>query len=152
MNCPTKWFVTPQPPGCPISPYVIGDAVFQPFENVFMIWFGAQKTIFVVYQSRQSPRWQQFPDTFQQGMPENDPALVAPEGRVQPQRGFGLVWRSRARVRQRLGWATGPESVYQGILQIDTLGNRFISGPGGEVYEFKGDLTNWQIFKLANQN
>lgn len=112
-----------------------------------MIWFGPQKVIFAVYQSDKKPRWQQFSDTWTEDKPAIDPALTPPDGMFQPMRGFGWVWRTTRGLRDKLGWATGQEMPYQAALQIDTLGNRFIGGPNGEVYQLDADLSNWQMLR-----
>ena len=53
--------------------------------------------------------WQSVADTFVDGQPESDPAIVAPWGYYQPIRGFGKVWREEPGVRDRLGWGTEKE-------------------------------------------
>jgi hypothetical protein len=115
-----------------------------------MIWFGPDRTIFAIYQTTNKPRWQQFADTWTPGAPESDPSLVPPEGMLQPVRGFGIVWRSNARVRQRLGWATSAEIAFQGAFQLDTLGNRFIRGARNEVYQLTSDLADWRVVNPGN--
>ncbi len=150
LPCTDRWFFTPRPFNCPMSAYTAGPAVSQQFEHGLMIWFGAERVIFVVYDATTRPRWQQFADTWAPDAPESDPSLAPPDGMFQPVRGFGLVWRSNARVRQRLGWATKPEVSYQSALQLDTLGNRFIRGPQNEVYQLNGDLANWQVITPRN--
>jgi hypothetical protein len=147
LACAERWFFVPRPLDCPIAPYTNGPANFQQFERGFMIWFAPQRTIFVVYQPPNKPGWQQFVDTWQEGSPDSDPSITPPEGLFQPMRGFGLVWRTKPRVRQRLGWATGPELPYPSVLQIDSVGSRFIRGPHNEVYRLNADLAGWQIVK-----
>jgi hypothetical protein len=51
----------------------------------------------------------QYADTFVDGSP--DPTTQPPPGLYAPVRGLGKVWREQtaSRVRERLGWATGPE-------------------------------------------
>ena len=46
-----------------------------------------------------------------------DPAIVPPDGRFQPIRGFGKLWRERPDVRDRLGWALGVELGFDAKLQ-----------------------------------
>ncbi len=145
--CTPAWVFKSRPASCPLDTAVRGSAGFQQFERGFMLWFGPQKVIFAVYQSDRKPRWQQFSDTWTEDKPATDPALTPPDGVFQPVRGFGLVWRTARGVRDKLGWATGQETPYQAAFQIDTLGNRFIGGPGGEVYQLNADLSNWQILR-----
>jgi hypothetical protein len=122
-------------------------AAFQQFENGVMIWAGSQNTIFVIYASNKAPRWSQYPDTWKDGMPDSDPGLVPPAGMLQPIRGFGLVWRGKRGVRDRLGWATGPEMPFQGDFQLDTDGNRYVEGAHGEVYRLSGDFKSWLLVR-----
>jgi hypothetical protein len=69
---------------------------------------GDYKTIYVLFDDNTVQR---FEDTYVDGQPE--PEVLPPAGLYAPQRGFGRVWRegTGARVRERLGWATAPESV-----------------------------------------
>ncbi len=145
LPCDTRWFFTPRPYNCPMSAYELGPSVYQQFEHGFMVWFGADHVIFAVFQSTGKTRWGQYTDTWTADMPDSDPSLVPPEGLLQPVRGFGLVWRSARGVQQRLGWASSPEVSYEGALQVDILGNRYLRGPHGEVYQLNADLTNWQM-------
>ena len=119
----------------------------QQFEHGFMIWFQPMGMIYVVYQPPIKPGWQQFADTWKEGSPDVDPSITPPEGKYQPMRGFGLVWRTKSRVRQRLGWATSQEVSYASALQIDSVGTRYIRGPQYEVYQLTGDLSTWQVIK-----
>jgi hypothetical protein len=66
------------------------------------------KTIYVLFDDGTT---QSFPDNFVDGSPE--PNIASPTGLFTPVRGFGKVWRegTGARVRERLGWATAPETV-----------------------------------------
>ncbi len=112
-----------------------------------MIWAGSQNTVFIIYESKKAPRWSQYPDTWKDGMPDSDPGLVPPSGMIQPIRGFGLIWREKRGVRDRLGWATGPEMPFQGDFQLDTAGNRYVEGAHGEVYLLTSDFKNWQLVR-----
>jgi hypothetical protein len=150
IPCPDRWFFMPRPENCPMGPYILGPALFQQFEHGFMIWFGTQRTFFVAFQPPTKPRWQQLADKYAEGIPDSDPALVPPTGLIQPVRVLGYLWRSTPRLRQRLGWATSPEVAYQGMLQIDILGNRYVLGPAREVYQLSGDLANWQVIASKN--
>jgi len=61
--------------------------------------------------------WRIFPDTWIEGQAENDPSLSPPEGRVQPGRGFGKLWREDATVREKLGWGLRVEEGLTAPLQ-----------------------------------
>ena len=71
-------------------------------------YYGAYKTIYVLFDDNTVQRFQ---DTYVDGDPE--PEILPPAGLYAPVRGFGKVWRegTGARVRERLGWATAPETV-----------------------------------------
>ena len=90
------------------------------FERGTMIWVesveseAVQPVIFVLYDDQ---TWAQFNDTFQDGEPESDPAIVPPAGYHQPTRGFGKLWRETSTVRERLGWALEQERGFQTLWQ-----------------------------------
>jgi hypothetical protein len=66
--------------------------------------------IFVLFQDGSV---QQFQDDYVEG--DSEPAVTAPAGLYAPKRGFGKLWRegTGAKVRERLGWATAPETLAQ---------------------------------------
>lgn len=79
-------------------------------------------------------------------MPPNDPALIPPAGLLQPERGFGLLWRNSPTVRERLGWALTPEAGYTATVQIDSAtGARYLTGPGGTIYGLPANGESWFI-------
>jgi hypothetical protein len=145
--CTVNWYFNPRPLPCPLGPAVTGPAAFQGFELGFMIWYGPEKIIYTVYTSSGRRAWNQFPDQWNATMPENDPSLVPPEGKLQPVRGFGLLWRNTQGVRERLGWAVGNEVGYVANVQLDSNGNRYIQLPTGGVYMLKGDKSDWVVYK-----
>jgi hypothetical protein len=123
------------------------DAAQQTFERGVMIWVGAERRIYVLYDDQASPAWAAYPDNFNDGQQESDPSLTPPTGLMQPVRGFGLIWRSEAGVRDRLGWATLPEVGY--TAQIDgaatDAGNvTYISSQEGGAFALSGQGQNWQ--------
>ena len=122
-----------------------GAAAFEPFEHGVMLWSISLNVIFVLYDSPAKPRWQQFTDSYTAGMPDSDPSLAPPPGLQQPIRGIGLVWRQSAKVRERLGWATGPEIPYLGAFQIDMDGERYMQSNTGQVYHLSADQSNWEL-------
>ena len=54
-------------------------------------------------------------------------SIIAPDGRVAPVRGFGLVWRGEANgaesvwIRDKIGWGLYPESGFQAHYQQEIL-------------------------------
>ena len=113
-------------PGCE------GDIVQQAYENGHMFWVGktleerciighdfalGSGEIWVVIfgNSGQDGDWLRFDDDWNPDVElEDDPAIDAPEGLVEPVRGFGKVWREKLTddERETLGWATGPEFLF----------------------------------------
>lgn len=145
--CSVPWFFTnPRLPECPPNAAVESQAAAQFFQYGKMFWVGQQDAIYVIYEDTASPRWQVFQDTFEDGMPESDPALdfQAPAyADWQPRRGFGLIWREQPGVFERLGWAESAyEQEYTARLQTRSDGTIFLGDPNGRVYAL---LTNGQI-------
>ena len=101
---------------CPYGT-VVSDAAYQSFEGGNMIWLEGSRMIYVLYSDG---RYRSYTDDFQEGDPESDPSIVPPEGRYQPIRGFGLVWRTEPDVREGLGWALAPEVGFSGWSQSYT--------------------------------
>jgi hypothetical protein len=95
---------------CPYGT-VVGNAAYQAFDRGYMIWLEGNRTIYVLH----ADGWYEtYADDFHEGDPESDPSIVPPDGRHQPVRGFGLVWRTHPNVRDGLGWALAPEVGFQG--------------------------------------
>ena len=117
MGCPFSWFFQPAPDGCPGGPPEPTTQVEQRFDDGLMIWLAATQEILVLFSDDGSPAWGRYPDTFTEGLPESDDNLAPPPERLQPVRGFGLVWRENNAVQERLGWALEPELGYDGIIQ-----------------------------------
>lgn len=148
--CDSTWFfIQPRPASCPLNPPLASQGVFQQFQNGYMIWVQQQGAIYVLYNDPTLPRWQVFKDFYQEGMPEDDPAYAAAPtpGTWQPRRGFGLLWRSNALVRQRVGWAVQQwEQPYSVQTQTSADGMIFISLPQSGVFGLSPGGNNWQSF------
>lgn len=116
--------------GCPVSGGAsIALMALQPFERGLMVWRGDTRQIIALANSGQL--WQ-VSDSWNEGMPPDDPAFSPPPGVVQPVRGFGLVWRSNVAIRDALGWGTQPEAPAQGFWQDFERGAML--AVGGMVY------------------
>jgi photosystem II stability/assembly factor-like uncharacterized protein len=102
--------------GCPSQPAEQALFAEQPFERGRMIWDAKTAQIYVLLETG---TWQAFDDTFKDGVdPSSDPALVPPQGRIQPVRGFGKVWRQQLGGPQAAtGWALGDERPVDGWRQ-----------------------------------
>jgi hypothetical protein len=105
------------------------DAAVQPFEHGLMLWLGADSHAYSdpVYVLFEGGQYQRFAD---QGAA--DPAVVGeiPAGFYAPGDHFGKVyWEGTgARVKERLGYATGPEVSSPGAFQQFWNGRMFWTG------------------------
>ncbi len=171
--CPDAFFFTSAPPpasaGCPYRPAARIQAAEQVFEHGRMIWIDAipaessrtgsaePSRIYVFYDPGVVDAWgvwQFYADTWVEGEPETDPALVPPEGRFQPIRGFGKVWRVTPEVRNRLGWAVATETGYRADYQWGSdyyfqAGSLFLKAASGKVLkldENQGLHSYWSIW------
>jgi hypothetical protein len=110
----------------------------QSFENGRMLWLQPNREIWVIINAPDSEThgdWLIFEDTFVEGEPEYDPDITPPVDGLQPERGFGKLWRENDEVRDALGWGTTPEfgfvTTYEyragGYLNSD---GEFVPAPG----------------------
>ena len=112
--------------GCPEGSPNFVYLAQQPFQNGRMIWREDNATIYVLYNDGV---WHSFEDTFEEGQPETDPNIVAPEGLFQPARGFGKVWREKlGGPDAAVGWATLPEQGVNASVQAWENGLLFSFG------------------------
>jgi len=102
-------------------------AAYQAFQYGYMIWLQSNDMIYVMFQDG---TWEQFPDSFYDGMMEIDPNITAPYGFVQPRRGFGVIWRQHRHVRDALGWGLHVEAAYTAHHTYSPAsGERRLTGP-----------------------
>lgn len=145
--CPHTYFFTPEPAACPLYAASSTLAAEQVFEHGRMIWLKSvradgevlvQDVILVLYDDNQ--RHEMFENTWQEGLPESDPTLTPPPGRVQPVRGFGKLWRENLDVRERVGWGLSPERAYTAVWQPqlrDSISSvAYLSVADGRVLRF----------------
>jgi hypothetical protein len=91
----------------------------QPFQHGQMIWRSDEPAIYVLYNDGTYTRYE---DQWTEGQQISDPTLNAPEGAMQPTRGFGRIWREQlggvkgANV-PRIGWATEEEKGMNAAVQ-----------------------------------
>ena len=124
-----------------------------------MFWLQPTNQIWVLkITSEGHGTWEIYEDTFVDGEPETDPSLVPPEGRYQPERGFGKLWRESGNLREELGWGVTPEFGYVSNYEyhaggtIDANG-QYVPGPGyhilfslgGELFRFNEADGTWQL-------
>lgn len=114
----------------------------QPFEHGRMFWIQPRGQIWVMIETEDGHgRWRVYEDTFEDGQPEYDPAIVPPaEGLYQPERGFGKLWREQAEVREALGWAVTPDEFgyvsryeYHLLRTVDEMGTPTASRAGYHI-------------------
>jgi serine/threonine-protein kinase len=100
--------------GCPRGQALQIAAGWEPFERGWMLWRGDLHQIYVL---RQAGAWAVYDDLWRDGDMQWDASIVPPGGFMQPVRGFGLVWRQQAGVRDDLGWATASEATFDATFQ-----------------------------------
>jgi hypothetical protein len=121
----------PAPIGCAMGPGSESLFAFQPFELGMMFWHGEADAIYVL---QQDGTWAEYEDTWEEGQPDRDPTLVPPDGRYQPVRGFGKVWRDfLGGVDAWVGWATAEERGFDSIVQPFAQGT-LLRGVNDVVY------------------
>ncbi|MCL4250220.1 MAG: hypothetical protein KJ065_18875 [Anaerolineae bacterium] len=149
--CENTWFMRDhRPTDCARDPGRRSHATFMQFESGFMLWVTQLDTIYVLYLGQSSPRWQAFEDTFEDGMIEYDPALNVdqPPYTYQPRRGMGLIWRERAEVRNRLGWAVAEyEFPFETIVQTAADGTVYIRERHGGLFVLDADGADWLLYE-----
>jgi hypothetical protein len=131
----------------------------QVFEGGRMFWLEPTQEIWVMIVTDEGQGdWQIFRDTFVEGDPESDPDLEPPEGLLQPERGFGKLWRENPDLREGLGWAVTPEFGFVTTYAYHPGGsltgdNTYVEGPGyhtlsslyEEVFRFNEADFTWQL-------
>ncbi|MBC8171740.1 MAG: hypothetical protein H7X77_08705 [Anaerolineae bacterium] len=135
----------------------------QTFENGRMFWLEPIDQIWVMIEGETDKRsgvWMVFEDNFEEGDIEIDPKLVPPEGLLQPERGFGQLWRENPEVKTGLGWAKqgeiGHVSNYQYHPTGEVVDGEFLSefgyhiltsGYGNKTFRFNEINGTWQQFE-----
>ena len=152
-----RWFFADPPLRCPVAEALTSYAASQHFERGLMVWVEETDEFYVFYDEPDEQSFQVVHRTvgleLKPGASEdNRVGEEPPPGLYEPVSGFGLVWRGEVEwpyadnVRERLGWATIPESGYDTAYQCSTptyprLWNCFLLGPGGEVFHLHPDST-----------
>lgn len=134
----------------------------QGFQNGRMFWLEPVKQIWVTWTNERGETiWSVFDDAFEEGMMESDDNIVPPEGLFQPERGFGLLWRTNDGVRDQIGWAIEPEFGYVTRYEyraggIVTESNEYVAGPGRHIIQtlareriqFNEGIWTWELTEL----
>jgi len=131
--------------GCPSShhPDIRPDArevetAYQPFQHGEMIWSSQmgwypQPVIYALYGDG---TYDQLEDTYDPAVDSANGDEEPPVGLVEPQFGFGKVWRNYPDLRARLGWATAAEQLGSGRFQMFLHGEMIWLSQTGQTYVF----------------
>lgn len=139
-TCPYTYFVSDpdaQRNTCPENDVQTIPLAIQNFERGRMIWISSpQPQIFALYNDgglmMAWDSWNNAPIDYQ--------GISAPDGLLLPERGFGWAWMVVPDIRDRLGFATGPEQGYSGQVQrVGTFyrgqvtGTTYVTLPDGSI-------------------
>jgi serine/threonine-protein kinase len=128
--------------GCPLGspPVTVSLAsAIQGYERGMMIWVsGTPGTIYALFNTT---TYQQFADTYTEGVDPSSGGESPPAGLIEPVRGFGKVWRNNPNVRNGLGWATGAESGGQSTAQQFERGWMIALPQRGEILILVADAS-----------
>lgn len=129
----------------------------QIFQKGRMYWLQPTNQIWVMINGTDGAGvWRVYQDTFVEGEPEFDPDITPPQGLIQPERGFGKLWRNNQEVRDAVGWALEPElghvTNYEYQPEGEMVDGTFEMGPGyhlltsfyGDVFRFNEVNATWQ--------
>lgn len=103
----------------------------QVFEGGRMFYLQPVDRIWVlVYDedTRDSGTWAVYENEWVEGMPEIDPSIIAPDGYIQPRRGFGVLWRENDDLREVLGFALDPEIGFESHYTFEQGAIRIVDG------------------------
>jgi hypothetical protein len=116
-------FSRDQPLGCPIAgeDYSFMPGAAARFERGAMYWVqlrgGASLVYVLFYEPSGRVRYRSFVDTWREGDIINS-GLTPPPGLLEPNRGFGKVWRDFPEVRSAIGWALENERAVTHSYQV----------------------------------
>lgn len=120
--CPDAYFFGTRDNGtCPASAASSPQAAQQSFEGGRMVWLASTNQIYVLYGFASGGSVARVANTWANGEPESDPSITPPDGKYQPVRGFGKVWRENSAMREALGWALAPEQGFTSMYQKEYL-------------------------------
>ncbi|MDZ4769044.1 MAG: hypothetical protein SGJ24_07950 [Chloroflexota bacterium] len=132
----------------------------QLFEGGRMFWIQPTGQIWLLMTTQEGTgEWSIYADDFVDGEPDLDSTLVPPDGRYQPERGFGKLWRESEAINQSLGWGVTPEFGYVSRYEyhaggsVDAATGIYTPGPGyhilfslgGEQFRFDETDSTWRL-------
>jgi hypothetical protein len=129
--------------------------VLQPFERGLMVWLQEGGRTYILLEDG-SP-FKPYVEAVDHGdtpFLEADPAIQPPAGMYQPELGFAKFWRGLVPgyewVRERLGWATAPESGYSAFWQCNTAADEtarcYFTGPRDEIFAMTRNGGQWWTY------
>lgn len=151
---------TPLPAGFPTPVMAQVTVAEQLFEGGRMFWIQPTGQIWVMTIGGEGfGKWTIYADDYVDTEPALDPALTPPEGRYQPERGFGKLWREADDLRTALGWGITPEFGYVSRYEyrsggtVDPATGAYTPGPGvhvlfslgGELFRFNEADSTWRL-------
>lgn len=154
LRCPDSWFFSPPPDSCPATAPLVTEGAEQHFEHGVALWNRAEDRIYLLFDPNVVGAWRAFPDSWEEGQPESDPAIVPPEGLYQPIRGIGRVWREEPGIRDRLGWAVGPEVGYTTAVQRTSwfkYNETYIRALDGGVWRLGPEGSRWEYLPAGKE-
>lgn len=126
--------------GCPLKDAYSTSAAEESFERGWMFWREDTEWMYAFYEDGS---WDFFGDDFE--VTEELGEFRAPEGFYVPVRGFGLVWRGKKSVREKLRWATEEEQWVDAVLQPFERGMMIWSPKSKRIVVLSQD-GRWQEF------
>ena len=117
---------------------------FQPFQHGTMVWRSDTREIYVLHGDG---AWAAHDDAWTSDEPEWDSSISAPEGLIQPKRGFGKVWREHPELRDGLGWGLTEEEGGTAIIHAFERGIMLSVGQDTFVLVVRNDGTPVSWFK-----
>jgi hypothetical protein len=144
IQCPYKETLSPR---CPLTRDATW-AAYQPFERGHIVWRSDTREITVLYDDG---IYETHEDSWQEGEALELPG-TPPPGFYAPVRGFGKLYASRPDLRDKLGWATTPETGYTMTVETVPGGSGRYLGigvhftlPDGRVIELYPFSSTWQL-------
>jgi len=149
VKCDLPWFFVPFPDtGCQDGDPSFGAGSVVNFERGKMAWIGPLNQIVVLFSDAPTrPAWLMISNPFQDGMPEDDGSISAPEGLRVPRRGFLYVWRDTPGLAERIGFALDDETPYGIIYAFERGEDRrlYFSDPASAVIGLAPNGVGWQV-------
>ncbi len=154
VQCPSPWFFSPPPTGCPTQPAQSGAFTFQAFERG--IAFYVPNTNNVYFLANDGLRANAYPNQWNPGVPQ--PTVMAPTGMLDPIAEIGYVWHNQLWSDGRavaivIGWALTPPQYYSGTIQLgNPPSDVYLRRPDGAVYKLSlAGAGTWSVAGNASQ-